>query len=244
MSRHRASGLQACSPFAFLTTRILPIFVPPIKPMVSACSPCALVRLRASLRWCCGWRAALRWRVSVPALPPAPRCGWRSAGRWRVCACPTAAAPFPRAWPGAPLAAALRWMRARGACQRPGGPLLGHVLAWVVCVPPGWRASVACRALCCGGLPLWKASHGRERAGAGTLRGAPLACVWPLLVLLLGGDAMYARSLLRQGPLPAVAFRSLRSLQPLTPARFRVASQRKQQDQNLQRPAAKAARTA
>jgi hypothetical protein len=29
-----------------------------------------------------------------------------------------------------------------------------------------------------------------EATGAGTLGGAPLACVWPLLFFLLEGDAM------------------------------------------------------
>ena len=73
----------------------------------------------------------------------------------------------------------------------------------------------------------------RGRAGSGA---APLACIWPLLFFLLGGDARYAA--LAPASRPARRAPQLRWVPALTPAPSAWASPRKQEEQKLQRPAA------
>ena len=91
--------------------------------------------------------------------------------------------------------------RAHRRFRRSGGPLLGRVQAEVVCAPPGWRASVACRALCCGGRAAvegfpWPGRR-RGRAGSGA---APLACGWPLRFCFLLRKRKVIPAGPRQGP--------------------------------------------
>ena len=135
-------------------------------------------------------------------------------------------------------AALRRRARAHRRFRRSGGPLLGRVQAGVVCAPPGWRASVACRALCCGGGPQWKASHGRGGVGGGQARG-PLP--WPASGRC-GSSCWKApqctlRSLLRQGPGARALPMAAPWVPALTPAPFAWASPRSE-EHNLQRPAA------
>src|SRR5215831_12329978 len=83
----------------------------------------------------------------------------------------------------------------------------------------------------------WKASHGRGGlAGGRSLGAAPLACLWPLRVFLLEGDARYAP--LAPASRPARRAPQRRWVLALTPAPSAWASRRKQENQNLQRPAA------
>src|SRR5262249_42912949 len=65
---------------------------------------------------------------------------------------------------------------------------------------------------------------------------APLACIWPLRFFLLEGDARYAA--LAPASRPARRAPQLRWVPALTPAPFAWATRRKQEEQNLQRPAA------
>jgi hypothetical protein len=84
---------------------------------------------------------------------------------------------------------------------------------------------------------LWKASHGQEPVGGGqSSEAAPLACGWPLRFFLLEGDARYAP--LAPASRPARRAPQRRWVPALTPAPFAWASPRKQEEHNLQRPAA------